>query len=239
MGYTFTQSMSIPINKPKVFVIIPAFNEQQVIRSVVETVLSHFYHVIVIDDGSELPMNDLFKGLPVQLVTHPVNLGQGAALQTGIEFALSENADYIVTFDADGQHHAKDINALLEPLMQDKVDITLGSRFMEGSVHNMPLKRKILLQIARGLNYFFTGLLLTDAHNGLRAMNRKAAAAMQIRENRMAHATEILSLIKKNRLRFIEIPVTVTYSAYSKKKGQGLGGSFRIVFDLFLNKFFR
>ena len=238
-GYTFTVFMSVPIDHSAVFIIIPAFNEQAVIRAVVEDLLPCKYNLVVVDDGSEKPLENLLTNLPVHLLRHPVNIGQGAALQTGIEFALAKNAEYIVSFDADGQHHAADIEKLITPLLNDKADIVLGSRFMEGSMHNMPVKRKMLLNIARVLNFLFTGLWLTDAHNGLRAMNRKAASSIRLRENRMAHATEILSLIKKNKLRFTEVPVTVTYTSYSQKKGQALGSGFRIVFDLLLNKIFR
>ncbi|HEX7846875.1 MAG TPA: glycosyltransferase family 2 protein [Chitinophagaceae bacterium] len=231
--------MSIPENRSAVFVVIPSYNEQTVIRSVIEDLLPYGYNVVVVDDGSENTMNGLLHDLPVYLLRHPVNLGQGAAIQTGLEFALSKNAEYIITFDADGQHLAADIEKLLEPLASGKADIVLGSRFMKGAAHNMPAKRKTLLQIGRRLNYLFTGLLLTDAHNGLRAISRKAAMKIHITENRMAHATELLSIIKKNKLRYTEVPVTVTYTAYSRKKGQALGSSFRIVFDLLLNKIFR
>jgi glycosyltransferase involved in cell wall biosynthesis len=231
--------MSIPGNNENIYVVIPSYNEQTVIRPVVEGLLSYGYEVIVVDDGSEAPAAKVLAGLPVYSLQHEVNLGQGAAIQTGIEFALSMDANYVITFDADGQHHAENIEELLQPLREDRCDIVLGSRFLEGSVHNMPAKRKLLLQFGRRLNYLFTGLFLTDAHNGLRAMNRKAATAIRITENRMAHATEILSLIRKNRLRYLELPVKVTYSEYSKKKGQALGSSFRIVFDLLLNKLFR
>ena len=231
--------MSNHVNQKSVFVIIPSYNEHTVIRPVVESILSLGYNAVVVDDGSDEAMDSLLKGLPVYLLRHPVNMGQGAALQTGIDFALVHGANWIVSFDADGQHHAEDIEKLLQFVREDKADIALGSRFMEGSVHNMPKKRRFLLQLGRRINYFFTGLLLTDAHNGLRAMNRTAATIIRITENRMAHATEILSLIRKNKLRYTEVPVKVTYSDYSKKKGQALGSSFRIVFDLLLNKIFR
>lgn len=231
--------MSIPNKLSEVFVVIPSYNEQAIIRTVIEGILPFGYSVVVIDDGSENSLEDELNGLPVYLLRHPVNLGQGAALQTGIDFALSQNAGWIVSFDADGQHHPEDIQKLLEPLFEDKADIALGSRFLEGSIHNMPQKRKFLLQLGRRLNYLFTGVFLSDAHNGLRAMNKKSASNIRIRENRMAHATEILAEIRRNRLRYIEVPVRVTYSDYSRGKGQALGSSFRIVFDLLLNKIFK
>jgi polyprenyl-phospho-N-acetylgalactosaminyl synthase len=231
--------MSTLTDPKKVFVVIPAYNESAVIESVVHQLLPYNYHLIVVDDGSDTPLFSLFKNLPVTILRHPVNLGQGAALQTGIEYALTKQATYIVTFDADGQHQASDIESLLVPLTSNAADISLGSRFIKGGGHNMTFTRKVLIQIARFLNYCLTGLLLTDAHNGLRAMNRKAASAIRIRQNGMAHATELLTQIKKNRLLYKEIPVTIRYTAYSRKKGQTVWSSFRIFFDILLNKIFK
>lgn len=239
MAFTFTLYMSTLIKPKNIFIVIPVYNEQEVIVTVINNLLPYNYSLVVVDDGSENNPELLLHRLPVFLLRHRVNLGQGAALQTGIEFALTENAEFIVTFDGDNQHDPKDIDKLLTSLIDSKADIAIGSRFMKGAVHNIPVTRKLLLQLARWLNYFFTGLLLTDAHNGLRVLTAKAAKHIQFKETGMAHATEILSLIKKNKLRYIEVPVTITYSAYSLKKGQSMGNSFRIFFDLLLNKIFR
>lgn len=232
-------SMSNHIDHNTTYIIVPAFNENTIIRQVINDLLAHRYRIIVVDDGSEEPVADLLNDLPVHILRHHVNLGQGAALQTGIEYALSNNAGYIVTFDADGQHIATDIERLLQPLVSNEADIALGSRFIEGSKHNMPAGRKIIIKGARWLNYMLTGLLLTDAHNGLRAMNKKAAAAIQITQNGMSHASELLTEIKKKKLRHKEVPVTIRYTDYSKNKGQSAWSSFRIFFDLLLNKIFK
>lgn len=231
--------MSNHIDSRKVFVIIPAYNENEVITSVIEDLLPLNYQIIVIDDGSEMPLQSLLNHFPVTVLRHKVNLGQGAAIQTGIEYALLKNSQYIVTFDADGQHSAGDIEKLLVPLENNEADICLGSRFIKGAKHNMSFTRKILIHSARVLNYYLTGIMLTDAHNGLRAMNVKAASAIKIRENGMAHATELLSQIKKNKFRYREVPVHIHYSDYSRKKGQTIWSSFRIFFDLLLNKIFK
>lgn len=239
MGSTFILFMSHHVNPKSVFVVIPAYNESTTIQTVVQKLLSFGYSPVVVDDGSAIPLKPFVATGSVFFIRHRVNLGQGAALQTGIDFALAKNAAYIVTFDADGQHDATNINQLLEVLIENKADIILGSRFMTGSVHNMPAKRKRLLKLARYINYFFSGLLLTDAHNGLRVMTNSAAKKIQLRENRMAHATEILSQIKKNKLRYIEAPATILYTDYSRQKGQTLWSSFRIFFDIVLNKVFK
>ncbi len=238
-GSIFIPCMSIRIDPKNIAVVMPAYNEHTIIVQVIRELLTFKYSIVVVDDGSDTPLAFLAKEFPVTVLTHPVNLGQGASLQTGIEYALSQNATYIITFDADGQHQAADIEKLVQPLLTDEADIVLGSRFMEGSQHNMTAGRKILIRIARVLNYFLTGLLLTDAHNGIRALNRKAAAAIHITENRMAHATQLLSSIRKNNLRYKELPVTIRYTAYSLKKGQTLWSSFRIFFDILLSKIFK
>ena len=235
----FTLSMLRQIDPNEVYVVVPAFNEDAVIRQVVNDLLGLHYKVVIVDDGSEDHLCTLLSDLPVFCLRHKVNVGQGVALQAGIAFALSKQANYIVTFDGDGQHQAMDIGKLLLPLINNEADITLGSRFLPGADHNMPASRRLLLQIGRRLNFLLTGLLLTDAHNGLRAMNRKAAAAIQITENGMAHATELLTQIKKKKLRYKEVPVTIRYTDYSKKKGQSAWASFRIFFDLLLNKIFK
>ena len=167
-----------------------------------------------------------------------MNMGQGAALQTGISLALKKDAEYLVTFDADGQHDVSDIDGMLHKLKEEHFDIVLGSRFLPGAGGNISAGRKLFLKAACYLNYLFTGILLSDAHNGLRIMNRHAAESIHLKENRMAHATEILKEIKKHGLKFGEFPVQIHYSGYSKKKGQSLLNSVRIFFDLVLNKIF-
>lgn len=226
------------IDPSTVFVVVPAYNEQAVIRDVVSELTALRYKVVVVDDGSTENMYPYIKGLPVYFLQHEINLGQGAALQTGIEFATERGAGYIVTFDADGQHDAADIQKLLEPLAANEADITLGSRFMKGSLHNMSRGREKTIRFAKLVNYLFTGMRLTDAYNGMRAISRKAAAGIRITENGMAHATQLLSIIKKNKLRCKEIPVNIRYTDYSRKKGLTVWNGFRIFFDILLNKIF-
>lgn len=220
-----------------VFIIIPYYNEGKAILPVIEQLHnSGFYNVIIVNDGSGQSLQNLVFPGNVMLLSHILNLGQGAALQTGMEVAKLYEADIVVHFDADGQHQAMDIAALIQPLLDDKADVVLGSRFMKGAKSNMSPGRKLFLQIARVINFCFTGLLLSDAHNGLRALNKKALSKMVLTQNRMAHATEILSLIKKHELRWREVPVTILYTDYSKQKGQKPVNAIHIFFDLLLKK---
>ncbi len=238
MGSTFILFMSPPVNSGHVFIIIPAYNEEQVIDRVLRELVPLGHSIVVVDDGSAVMLTAILSNLPVYLLRHKVNLGQGAALKTGMEFALSKGAQFIVTYDADGQHTPSDIEKLMDPLRTGQTDITLGSRFiLDGN--GIPYGKRILLQIARYINYVFTGLLLTDAHNGLRAMTADAAEKIHLRQSGMAHATEIIAEVRKNKLRYREIPVRIHYTDYARAKGQSVWESFRIIFDILLNKFFR
>jgi polyprenyl-phospho-N-acetylgalactosaminyl synthase len=230
--------MSARDKKPNIFIVIPAFNEERSIENVVNELAAFDYHIVVVDDGSAEPLLPDLEITNAYVLRHTINLGQGAALQTGIDFALEQGAEIIVTFDADGQHMATDIALLVSTLQQEEHDVVLGSRFL-GDDSSVPTRRKFVLQAARFVNFFFTGLFLSDAHNGLRALTAEAAKKIRINEQRMAHATEILSEIKKHNLRYKEVPVMVHYSAYSMAKGQRSRDGFRIVFDLFLNKLFK
>ena len=221
---------------PEIIVIIPVYNENaEVVNAVIKGLQTYPFSIVIIDDGSE-PSVDSYGS--VQIITHAVNLGQGAAIQTGLDYAKHINADVAISFDADGQHNPADIQALINTLINEDVDVALGSRFLVNE-SNIPLRKKILLGIARWMNYLFTGLLLSDAHNGLRAFNKKAINQIQITENRMAHASEILFEIKKHKLKFKEVPVRIHYTSYSKGKGQSAWDSIRILFDLVLHKLFK
>jgi glycosyltransferase involved in cell wall biosynthesis len=222
--------MPAGLNK-SIWLIIPAYNEAAVIGRVVADVVRRGYNVAVVDDGSTdaTGCNAAVSGASV--VSHPINLGQGAALQTGIQFALRQGADYIVTFDADGQHRAADIDGLLDALTANNADFALGSRFLGGAVA-MPMSRRLLLMAATWFTRLTTGLKISDTHNGLRAMTRRGAGRVRLRQNRMAHASELLDKIARSGLRYVEVPVTIEYSRYSLAKGQRLADSLRILVDL-------
>lgn len=223
----------------KIVVIIPAYNEGTVLLSVIKEILLTRVVLIVVDDGSDIPLYQMLQPYPLYYIRHRANLGQGAALQTGFDFAKKLNPDMIVTMDADGQHHSSSIDSMIEPLLTNEADIVLGSRFLSPGQTFVPIMKKVVLHTARLINYIFSGLLLSDAHNGFRAFNATALKKITITENRMAHASEILFEIKKHQLRFKEVPVTISYTAYSKKKGQSIWDSVRILFDLILHKLFK
>jgi glycosyltransferase involved in cell wall biosynthesis len=211
--------------------VIAAYNEAGVIARVVADVKRRGYPVVLVDDGSADATADLAEQAGAVVIRHPVNLGQGAALQTGIDFALNEGADAIVTFDADGQHRASEIAGMVDALAQNDADFVLGSRFLGGTV-DLPPSRRLLLKAATSFTRMTSGLAVTDTHNGLRAMTRRGAGAIRLRQNRMAHASEFLNQVAASGLKYVEAPVTIEYSRYSLAKGQKLSDSLSILVDL-------
>ena len=226
------------IERDKVWAVVPAYNEGSVIRNVISDVRHERYRIVVIDDGSADDTGKHAFAAGAVVVRHPINLGQGAGLQTGIEYALSRGADYVVTFDADGQHRAREIERILSIMVAAKADFVLGSRFL-GATTNMPARRRLLLRAATMFTRFTTGLKITDAHNGLRAMTRRGAEVIHLRQNRMAHASEILHQIADSKLPYVEAPVTIDYTDYSMAKGQKISNSVGILIDLFARRLHR
>jgi polyprenyl-phospho-N-acetylgalactosaminyl synthase len=231
--------MMNPVARARTCVIIPAYNEGRVISRVVGEVSRAGYTVVVIDDGSSDDATAEQARLGgAAVIRHPFNLGQGAALQSGLEYALAQAAECIVTFDADGQHRVSDIARLTEALVRERADFALGSRFL-GQAPDLPPLRRLVLKAATAFTRLTTGLRLTDTHNGLRAMTRRGAAAIKLRQNRMAHASELLAQIAASGLRYVEQPVTIEYSAYSLAKGQRMHDAVHILLDLFARRLYR
>jgi polyprenyl-phospho-N-acetylgalactosaminyl synthase len=216
----------------KVWLVIPAFNEATVIKDVIDSVLSRGYPVVVVDDCSRDDTSEVVRTTGAHLCRHPINLGQGAALQTGIDYALKQGASIVVTFDADGQHDPADIEELIAPIRTGSVEVSLGSRFLsQAAAENIPLVRVLLLKGAVLFTRLTTGLRLTDTHNGFRAFSRKAARSIRITQNRMAHASELLSRLAETRLPYAEVPVHLRYTEYSLSKGQKITNSLNIVWE--------
>ena len=196
----------------------------------------------VVDDGSEVPVEPRDLPAPtsafrVVLARHAVNLGQGAALETARRLALGDAGhDAYVTMDADGQHDVADALRLARAV-HEGADAAFGNRFLGRS--NVPFARRVVLFAARWIEWALTGLSLHDAHNGLRALSRRALEAICIRQNRMAHATEIKQrLAHAGQLVVVELPVSVRYTRESIAKGQRSLGAVDIVRDLLLQYLF-
>lgn len=239
-GVAFVPDDLTMTDKSRIFVVVPAYNEGRVLRSTLDPLIARRYSVVVVDDGSSDETWTILASLPVHALRHPVNLGQGAALQTGTLYALRQRAEVIVHFDADGQHAAEEIDLLVEPILRGGVDVVLGSRFLlDSDRRKVPWRKRILLRAGVVVSWMMTGVWLSDAHNGFRALSRAAAARIHLHERGFAHATEILGQIRAAGLRYVERPTTVRYSDYSQAKGQPLMNSLSIVVDLMLRRLFR
>ncbi len=222
------------------FIVIAAYNEEHAIGAVVNGLKKAGYaNILVVDDGSKDRTSDVAAQAGASVVQHVMNRGQGAALKTGIDFALAEGADIIVTFDADGQHQVSDLKHMIEPVAKGEVDVTLGSRFIaKGS--NVPGMRKFWLQMGALLFRLLYGVKLTDSHNGFRVLSRHAAETIEINADRMEHASEIIDQIGRHKLSYRELPVVIKYTDYSKAhSSQGMFPAFKIFFKTITHKLLR
>lgn len=221
-----------PVPDAAAWIVIPLYNEATVIKSVIASLLPYFPNVVCVDDGSSDDSAAIAERAGALLVRHPVNLGQGAALQTGIEFAMShDTCEYIVTFDADGQHRIQDALEMLEVARSGDFAVIFGSRFLDDRT-NPGWVKKVVLKTAIRVTNLTTGMKLTDAHNGLRVIRRDAAVKVNLKQDRMAHATEIVLELGRTGLPWTEHPVELLYTDYSKGKGQSVLNSVNILVDL-------
>jgi glycosyltransferase involved in cell wall biosynthesis len=219
-------------NFQDVWLVIPVFNEEAVIADVLAHVLETFPNVVCVDDGSRDGSYRRVLGSGAHLLRHPINLGQGAALQSGLTYALAQpGAEYFVTFDADGQHQVEDVVSMIGVLRGKEADVVLGSRFL-ATAEKVPWLKRLVLKSVVLLSGPSRKLGLTDAHNGLRAFTREVAEKIDIVQSGMAHASELVGFLAHSQFRVREIPVTIEYTEYSMSKGQSLLNGINIVFDL-------
>ena len=261
----------------KTTTVVPFYNENpDQVAEILANLQNYVDAIVVVDDGSKINQQSAISNQQLSWLRHELNRGQGAALQTGTDYAIKNGAEIIIHFDSDGQHNPEDIPALIKPIQEGRVDFVFGSRYKktcperseaeprepmpqrshvnygefgsrrDPSTHpenqtgfgrdrflNIPPTKKYLLHpLARFINYLFTGLKLSDAHNGLRAFRASIADQIYLTQDRMAHATEIMRLVKQNKIRYTEVAVRVNYSQY----GQGLKGGVKIVRELLTGK---
>ena len=214
------------------WLIVPCYNEGTVIFDVLTNARETLPNIVGVNDGSADDSAAQIRAAGAHLVDHPVNLGQGAAIQTGVEYARAQpGAKYFVTFDADGQHQVKDVMRMIERLRTEPLDIIVGTRFAGQENSQVPWIKRAVLKTVVMLSPRTKKLGLTDAHNGLRAFNRTVAEEMNIRMNGMSHASEIVSMIEKHGWRVDEEPVDILYTEYSMSKGQSLINGVNILAD--------
>ena len=228
--------MATHAQNPGATVVVPAYNEEARVATVVAGLRTHFDHVVVVDDGSADDTATLARAAGARVVRHPGNLGQGAALQTGFAFALTDPAmQHVVTFDSDGQHRVEDAVALLDVARTTGVDVVLGSRFLTPDT-TVPRARRAVLRAGIAFTRATTRLPVTDTHNGLRVLNRRAVEAIDLTLSDMAHASQLLGLIARRGLTWTEAPVVIDYADETRRRGQSNVNALNIVFDLALER---
>lgn len=212
--------------------IIPAYNEAKHIDEVINRVRPFVDEIVVVDDHSQDETAQLARQAGVTVLSHPINRGQGAALQTGNDYALLAGADIIIHFDADNQFQAEEIPELVKPIASGQAEAVLGSRFM-GKESNLPaLKRQVIMPLARLINRLFFNIKLTDPQSGFRVLNRQAAEKIRIKNDGMAHCSEILHQLFSKNIKVVEVPITVIYHEF----GQKFSGGIRIIKDMMIKK---
>lgn len=218
-----------------VFIVVPAYNEGPALAEVITALRAEYQQIVVVDDGSTDDTAEVARTHAPFVLRHLINRGQGAALQTGIEFALLRGAKVVVTFDADGQHRVEDVAAIVAPILAGDCDIALGSRFL-GTESDIPPVRRVILRLAVLFTHMVSRIKLTDAHNGLRGFSRRAAVRIHITMDRMAHASELIDFVRQCGFAFQEIPVRVRYTKYSMAKGQSSRNAIRIALQYLLGR---
>ena len=190
---------------------IPAYNEEKTIAKVILLAQRYVDVVVVCDDGSRDLTADIAQRLGAIVIRHEKNMGYGAAIQALFEKAKTLNADLLLTLDADGQHDAREIPKLIQPILDSKADVVIGSRLLHKN-SGMPLYRrfgvKVLTKMTNGSREKGS---LTDAQCGFRAYNRKAIESLQLDENGMGVSAEVLLKARTLGLVVTEIPVEVRY----------------------------
>lgn len=219
----------------RIFCIIPALNEKNNISAVVRSVMPCVTTVIVVDDGSRDDTGKLAQEAGASVLRHFINRGQGAALLTGTEYAISQGADIIIHFDADGQFLPQDIATVTKPIIDGEAEIVFGSRFLDNTTKMPFIKKRVIMPLARLVNRLFLGVELTDPQSGFRAFSRKAYQRLAWQQAGMAHASEILALSIRSGLPIREVPITVIYHQF----GQKFSGGIKILKELFFGKLIR
>jgi len=220
------------IQNPKIFIIVPAYNEEKNINEVLLKLTQNYNNIVVVDDCSTDNTVNIVKKFPITLLQHQINRGQGATLETGNQYAFNNGADIIVHFDADGQFLVNEIEDLIKPIIHEDYEIVLGSRFLEKKSKMPWFKKHIIHAIARIVNRVFFGIKLSDPQSGFRAMSVEAARKIQIEQDQMAHCSEILHKAFKYKLRIKEVPMTVIYHHF----GNNFSGGLKILKDLIFKK---
>lgn len=228
------------MDKRNIYVVVPAYNEEEVIRDTLRKLKDEGYqNIVVVDDGSRDNTCNIAREEGVILCRHVINRGLGGALGTGIKCALEYNPEVIVTFDADGQHDPKDIEKVVEPILYQGYDMVVGSRLMDREeLKNMPVVKRVGNRILNIITYLFGGYLVTDSQSGLRAFSRRAAEVIlsNLKSNRYEVSSEFIIIAKRENLKFKEVPIKTIYTEYSMSRGTNIITGIKILIKLIIQR---
>jgi len=224
--------------------VIPVYNEWPIIKKTIEKILEKWYkNILVINDWSKDNSRQILEDFwdKIILLNHLKNRWQWAALETGFEYLRRYwKMDYVICYDADGQHSLKDLKKFYKILDENKnIDIVFGSRFIEKTNSNIPFSRRIILKLAILFTFFLSQIKLTDTHNWYRVFRRKILNDIKITIDWMGHASEIIDIVAAKKIKFAEVPVDIKYTDYSLSKGQSNGNAIKIALRFIWSKFFR
>jgi hypothetical protein len=227
-------------DKRKILIIVPAYDEEggirEVLRKVPKELLGYEVKTVVVDDGSTDATESIVLEEGFSVVSHVVNRGQGDALRTGFAIARLERAEIVINLDADGQYKPEEIEHLVKPIIEDKADFVLGSRFM-GYYEEAGSIRHVGVVFFSKMISLLTGIRISDCTNGFRAIRVSELHKLDLREDRF-NATEIILEALKKKLRFEQVPVTMLSRAVGEtKKPPKLAyplGVFRVIISTWL-----
>lgn len=215
-----------------IYILVPVFNENKVIRNTLNELLKFFSNIIVVNDGSTDNTIDKLDDLNIALLNHEINLGVGAAVQTGFDYVEKIHDSYaVITFDADGQHSVEDAVSMAKEIQICNEEIIFGSRFIKHQ-KNVPFVKRNVLKVIAFITKIATGIDLTDAHNGLKAYKVSAIRKLKLQFSGYSYESELITEVAKKNISYKELSTNIKYTEYSIKKGQKLTNGLLIIEDL-------
>jgi glycosyltransferase involved in cell wall biosynthesis len=223
----------------KRLIIIPTYNEENQIASVIEGIRQYSdADILVIDDGSEDRTVERARSAGVRVIQHPFNMGYGVAVQTGYKYASENNYDYFLQIDGDGQHHPAYIPELLAMVENQKCDMAIGSRFLKDNEHKTGLLKSVAIRLFRWIIRMITGETITDPTSGNRCMNR--SVFQYFREDGFPNDypdANIIIILHRLGFKLVELPVTMAPNSEGRSMHRGIFKVSYYFFKVFLSIF--
>ncbi len=218
--------------------IIPAYNEEVAIGSIILRTLKYVDKVLIVNDGSDDATVEIAELAGADVINHTTNLGKGEALKSG--FNAIGDYDVVITLDGDGQHNPDEIPTLIKPIVEDGADLVNGSRYMNGPEENTPAYRRVGQQGLDTATNVSAGIKVTDSQSGFRAFSKKACSCFRFYDTGFGIESEMLVDASEAGLKIVEVPITVRYDVDGSTKNpvtHGVGVLLKIIKDKILRTF--